>query len=105
MAPARTKSSSEGRCPRRAAEISGMPVVLGPTAARPTRASRTPPRPTPTPPPAGGTARPPPPGGAGGGPPPAPGPPLDLGVGAGPVRSHREPDLGKHLPVLDGRLV
>src|SRR3954447_624188 len=43
--------------------------------------------------------------GAGRGDRPVPGPPLDLGVGAGPVRAHREPDLGEHLPVLHGRLV
>src|SRR6478752_1582209 len=36
---------------------------------------------------------------------PVAGPPLDLGVGAGAVGPDRDPDLGQHLVVLDGRLV
>jgi hypothetical protein len=38
-APARSKISSEGAWPRSASEMAGMPVVFGPTAASPTRAS------------------------------------------------------------------
>ena len=78
--------------PRSASEIAGMPVVFGPTAASPTRASAIdvavhPDRR------AGRHDR------------PVAGPALDLLVGAGPARPHRDADLDEHLAVADRRLV
>ena len=83
--PGRT-GSSDGACPRSAAEIAGMPVVFGPTAASPTRASAIAPP--------SSQHR-----GAGRDHGPVAGPALDLLVRAGPAGPHRDADLDEDLAV------
>ena len=92
MAPASAKASAEGALPRSAAEIAGIPVVFGPTAANPTRASAMASPSSQTAAPLDTTAQ-------------SPAATFDLFIGAGPVRPQGDADLDQHLGLTDSGLV